>query len=100
MTTKPPRSRVLQVKPCPAALQVELDLPPPLKLVLLNDHDAITQQGKLPPAPRDPCVDQVLSQYLAQCSGSADQQHEVRSTGLHVSHQHALCLWGRLLQGR
>ena len=76
---------------CPFASQVELDLPPPLKLVLLNDHDAVTQQGKLAPAPREPCVDQVLSQYLAQCSGSADQQHEVRSTGLHVSHQHTLC---------
>eukprot|EP00891_Asterochloris_glomerata_P003643 jgi/Astpho2/3643/fgenesh1_pg.00059_%23_5_t len=62
---------------CPFASQVELDLPPPLKLVLLNDHDAVTQQGKLAPAPREPCVDQVLSQYLAQCSGSADQQHEV-----------------------
>lgn len=53
---------VTEVRGC-GDLQIVVDLPVPLKKILLADQQAIMEESRLIPLPRSPCVSDVLAQY-------------------------------------
>ncbi|KAL6757250.1 MRG-domain-containing protein [Haematococcus lacustris] len=67
--------------PLPPAVGLDLDIPPLLKKLLVEDYDCVSQQGRLLPLPRCPCVADVLRRYVEEAkegrSGSCDAEEEV-----------------------
>jgi hypothetical protein len=47
---------------------LELDMPVVLRKALLDDYDAIVEEGKLQPLPRRPSIADMLQTYVADVS--------------------------------
>lgn len=45
---------------------LDIDMPPLLKKVLVEDYEAVVEGGRLVPVPRDPCVADVLGRYVGE----------------------------------
>ena len=53
---------------------LEIDMPAALKRVLLEDYDAVVEEGRLQPLPRRPSVAVLLQRYAADVrSGRGDR---------------------------
>lgn len=67
-------------------MQIVVDLPIMLKKILLADQQAITEEGRLVPLPRSPCVSDVLVQYadsiLPTSSDASNPEEELVSPSL------------------
>lgn len=64
----------------PADLHVEIDIPPPLKKQLLDDYDAVHDEGKYIPLPRHPNVGEIAQQYVSYVrdrQAAADIEDEI-----------------------
>ena len=66
-----------------AAVLLELDIPAVLKRALLDDYDAIVEEGRLQPLPRRPTVAVLLQRYVAdvRCSGVAVGNEDAMGIG-------------------
>jgi len=67
-----------------ASIMLELDMPVVLRKALLDDYDAIVEEGKLQPLPRRPSIADMLQTYVAdahQIRGSSESEVEL-SLGL------------------
>jgi len=62
--------------------EIKLDIPEALKLILVDDWEAVTKNYQLVTIPRDPTVVDILAEFQTHCEGLADRELPSRDTVL------------------
>lgn len=69
--------------------QAEIDLPPALKKVLLEEHELLSQEARLPAPPHYPCIADILAQYVDFSTGQDYNSQAPEACILHLRHGYA-----------
>lgn len=61
---------------------LDIDMPALLKKYLVEDYECVSEDGKLVPLPRTPCIREIMEKYVAEVRRAPAQQHPWKAVRL------------------